>query len=148
MSRGRLPLLRLVSLALITLSIAAGCLRSTEAEPGRLQLTGDWIYTGVQTGAVRENLAGQLRILSESGATFQGRLDIVGTNEAGDSRVMTGVVSGSGDVDVVDFDAHVGTDARRHVGEVVADTITGTWVSSSPGGTLSSGTFRAEREPQ
>jgi len=141
-----LPLLRTASLALITLSIAAACLRSTEPEPGRLQLTGDWNYTGVQTGAIRENLVGQLRILSESGTTFQGRLDIVGTNEAGDSRVMTGVVSGSGNVDVVDFDAHVGADARRHVGQVVADTITGTWVSSSPGGTLSSGTFRAERE--
>lgn len=138
-------LLRAVSLSLITLGVAAGCLRSTDAQPGLLQLTGDWIYTGVQTGAVRENLSGQLRILSESGTTFQGRLDIVGTNEAGDSRVMTGLVSGSGEAEVVDFDAHVGAAARRHVGQVVADTIAGTWVTSSPGGTLSSGTFRAER---
>lgn len=139
---------RVASLSLITIVVAAGCLRSTEAEPGLLQLTGDWSYTGVQTGAVRENLVGQLRILSETGSTFQGRLDIVGTNEAGDSRVMTGSVSGSGESGVVDFDAHVEAAARRHVGQVVADTITGTWVGSAPGGTVVSGTFRAERESQ
>ncbi|HEU4748865.1 MAG TPA: hypothetical protein VFS56_10220 [Gemmatimonadaceae bacterium] len=124
----------------------AGCLRSTEAQPSQLELTGDWIYSGVQAGAVRENLAGQLRITSVSGTSFQGRLDIVGTNEAtGESRVMSGLVSGTGQSDIVDFDAHVETTARRHVGQVVADTITGTWVASSPGGAMSSGTFRAER---
>ena len=138
--------LRGASLSLITIALATGCLRSTEAEPSRFQLTGDWSYTGVQTGAVRENLVGQLRILSESGSSFQGRLDIVGTNEAGDSRVMTGSVSGTGESDVVDFDAHVEATARRHVGQVVADTITGTWVGSAPGGNVVSGTFRAERE--
>lgn len=127
---------------------ASGCLSSTASEPTRTQLTGDWNYTGVQTGAVRENLAGQLRILSESGTSFQGRLEIVGTNDAGQSRVMTGVVSGTGESDVVDFDAHVEAGARRHVGQVVADTITGTWVGSAPGGSVSSGTFRAERAPR
>lgn len=138
-------LVRAACLSLITTLVAGGCLSSTEAQPGLQQLTGEWSYTGVQSGAIRENLAGQLRILSESGTTFQGRLDVVGTNDAGDSRVMTGVVSGSTESDVVDFDAHVEAVARRHVGQVVADTITGTWVGSTPGGSVSSGTFRAER---
>ena len=128
--------------------IVSGCLSSTASEPTRTQLTGDWDYTGVQTGAVRENLAGQLRILSESGTSFQGRLEIVGTNDSGQSRVLTGVVSGTGESDVVDFDAHVEAGARRHVGQVVADTITGTWVGSAPGGSVSSGTFRAQRAPR
>ena len=141
-----LSVLRSSSLTLISIGIAAACLKSTAPQASQLQLTGDWSYTAVQTGGVRENLVGQLRILSESGSTFQGRLDIVATNESGDTRVMTGAVSGSGDSEAVDFDAHVEAAARRHVGQVVADTITGTWVGSSPGGTMSSGTFRAERE--
>lgn len=132
----------------MTIGIATGCLRSTEPQPGQVRLTGTWNYTGDQTGATRENLVGELRILSESGSTFEGRLDIVGTNEAGNSRVMSGSVSGSAGSDVVDFDAYVEASARRHVGQVVADTITGTWVGSSPGGTVSSGTFRAERKSQ
>ena len=138
--------LRASALCLITVVIAAGCLKSTEPRPGHVQLTGTWSYTGTQTGAVRENLVGELRVLSESGSTFEGRLDIVGTNEAGNSRVMSGSVSGSAESDVVDFDAHVEASPRRHVGQVVGDTITGTWVASTPGGSVSSGTFRAERE--
>ena len=138
--------LRTWALSLITIGVAAGCLRSTEPGSGQVQLTGTWSYSGTQTGAVRENLLGELRILSESGSTFEGRLDIVSTNEGGDSRVMSGSVSGSAESDVVDFDAHVEASARRHVGQVVGDTITGTWVGSTPGGSVSSGTFRAERE--
>ena len=138
--------LRAASLTLITIGVASACLKSTEPQPGQVQLTGTWNYTGVQTGGMRENLVGELRILSESGSTFEGRLDIVGTNESGDSRVMSGSVSGSGESDVVDFDAYVEAAARRHVGQIVGDTITGTWVGSAPGGSISSGTFRAERE--
>ena len=139
--------LRAALSSLLAIGAGAGCLSSTASQPTHTQLTGDWSYTGAQTGAVRENLAGQLRILSESGTSFQGRLEIVGTSDAGETRVMTGLVSGSAHSDVVDFDAHVESGARRHVGQVVADTIKGTWVGTSPGGGLSSGTFRAERAP-
>lgn len=141
-----MTMLRAWALSMIAIGVGAGCLKSTEPRPAQVRLTGTWSYSGAQTGAVRESLVGELRILSESGSTFEGRLDIVGTNEAGDSRVMSGSVSGSADSDVVDFDAHVEASARRHVGQVVGDTITGTWVGSTPGGSVSSGTFRAERE--
>lgn len=134
-------------LSLSSIALFGGCLSFTEAQPSQLQLTGDWTYIGVQTGAARENLSGQLQILSESGTSFQGRLDMVGTNEAtGESRVLGGPVSGTGESNVIDFDANVEATARRHVGQVLADTIRGTWVGSSPGGVMSSGTFRAERE--
>jgi len=126
-----------------------GCLRSTEAQPSNLQLTGDWVYTGVQTGAVRENLTGQLRVLGASGNSFQGQLNIVGVNEAtGESRVMVGPLSGIAEGNVVDFDANIEATTRRHVAQLDDDTITGTWVASSAGGAMSSGTFRAERESQ
>jgi len=62
--------------------------------------------------------------------------------------VLGGLVSGSeSGTAVIDFDADLDV-VRRHVGQIVADTITGTWIGSSPDGTMSSGTFRVEREPR
>jgi hypothetical protein len=125
-----------------------GCLKSTEPQPSLLQLNGTWNYTGVQTGPAQETLTGTLTISRESGTSFQGRLDLVGVNsQTGQSRVLGGLVSGSESAtDVIDFDADLDAAPRRHVGQIVADTITGTWVGPGSGGTVSSGTFRVERE--
>lgn len=138
---------------LAALLIAAGglvsaCLRSTEPQPSLLALSGSWNYTGVQSGPVRETLSGTLTISRESGSSFQGRLDIVAVNgQTGQSRSFGGLVSGSeSGADVIDFDADLEATPHRHVGRIVADTITGTWIGSSPDGTMSSGTFRVERE--
>ena len=128
--------------------MATGCLKSTEPQPSLLQLNGTWNYTGVQTSPIRETLSGTLTISRESGTSFQGRLDLVATNtQTGQSTVLGGLVSGAeSSSDVIDFDADVETTPRRHVGQIVADTITGTWVGSSSTGTVSSGTFRIERQ--
>jgi hypothetical protein len=144
-SRIRVSLRALVSATAVVLS---ACLRSTEPQASLLQLDGSWNYTGIQTGPVRESLSGTLTISAESGTSFQGRLDLVGVNsQTGQSRVLGGLVSGSErSSNVVDFDANVESTPRRHVGQMVADTITGTWIGSSPDGTMSSGTFRVERE--
>jgi len=125
-----------------------GCLKSTEPQPSLLQLNGTWNYTGVQTGPAQETLTGTLTISRESGTSFQGRLDLVGVNsQTGQSRVLGGLVSGSESAtDVIDFDADLDAAPRRHVGQIVADTITGTWVGPGSDGTVSSGTFRVERE--
>lgn len=129
------------------LSLSA-CLKSTEPRPSTLQLSGTWNYTGLQTSPVRETLAGTLTISRESETSFQGRLDIVGTNpQSGQTRVLGGLVSGSGSSgNVIDFDADLETTPRRHVGQMVADTIAGTWVGEGSNGAMSSGTFRIERE--
>jgi len=136
------------SLALASAFLVTGCLKSTEPQPSLLQLNGSWSYTGIQTGPVRETLSGTLTISRESGTSFQGRLDLVAVNsQTGESRVLGGLVSGSESAtDVIDFDADVESVPRRHVGQIVADTISGTWVGSLSGGTMSSGTFRVERE--
>jgi len=127
--------------------LLGGCLSSTDIKPPVLGLAGDWSYTGVQTGPVREILSGDLRINGESGTSFQGTLSLEGVNEAtGESRMMSGSVSGSGEGRVIDFDANVESTGRRHVGQILADTITGTWVGSTSGGIITSGTFRAERQ--
>jgi len=132
--------------ALACAVLLSACLKSTEPQPSLLQLSGSWNYTGVQTGPVRETLTGTLTISRESGTSFQGQLHLVGVNSQTElSRLLDGLVSGSESGDVIDFDADLEATPRRHVGQIVADTIAGTWYSSSDGA-MSSGTFRVERE--
>jgi hypothetical protein len=129
--------------------LLSACLKSTEPQPSLLQLNGSWNYTGVQTVPVQETLTGTLIISRESGTSFQGQLNLVGVNsQTQQQRILSGSVSGSeSGTDVIDFDANLETTPRRHVGQIVADTITGTWVSSADGA-MASGTFRVEREPK
>ena len=138
----------LAFLVMATSGLLSACLRSTEPQPSSLALNGSWTYSGVQTGPVRETLSGTLVISRESGTSFQGRVDLVGVNGlTGMSRALSGLVSGSASgVDVIDFDADIESTPRRHVGTIVGDTITGTWIGSSSDGTVSSGTFRIVRE--
>jgi len=145
------PIIRSIgaTLVLVACLLVSACLKSTEPQPSVLQLDGRWSFTGVQTGPVRETLSGTLTISRESGSSFQGRLDLVAVNsQTGESRVLGGLVSGAGSGSVIDFDADLEGSPRRHVGEQVADTISGTWVGQSSSGGVSSGTFRVEREPQ
>jgi hypothetical protein len=136
------------AVVLVTSGLLSACLKSTAPQDSLMRLNGTWSYTGVQSGPVQETLSGTLTISRESGSSFQGRLDLVGVNaQSGQSRVLGGLVSGSESAtNVVDFDADLESSPRRHVGQIVADTITGTWIGSSPDGTMSSGTFRVERE--
>jgi len=139
---------RVFTLACATLLSA--CLKSTEPQPSLLQLNGSWNYTGIQTVPVRETLTGTLTVSRESGTSFQGTLVLQGTNsQTQQQRNLNGSVSGSeSGTDVIDFDASLEATPRRHVGQIVADTITGTWIGSSADGAMSSGTFRVERETQ
>jgi hypothetical protein len=147
MNRSRTPRVRTFAVALVVLLSA--CLKSTEPQPSLIQLNGSWNYTGIQTFPVPETLSGTLSITRESGTSFQGRLDLLGINsQTQQQRLLNGTVSGSeSGTDVIDFDADLlEATPRRHVGQIVADTITGTWVGSSSDGNMSSGTFRVERE--
>ena len=140
---------RLVSCAmLVALTGIGGCLKSTEPQPSLLNLQGTWSYSAVQTAPIPETLSGTLDISRESGTSFQGRLDVVATNsQTGQTTSLNGLVSGAeSDGNVIDFDANLESTPRRHVGQIVADTIAGTWVGSSSGGAMASGTFRAERQ--
>jgi hypothetical protein len=136
------------ALLIATSGLLSACLKSTAPQDSVARLTGSWNYTGVQAGPVRETLSGTLTISRESGTSFQGRLDLLGVNaQSGQQRVLGGLVSGSESAtNVIDFDADLESSPRRHVGQIVADTITGTWIGASSDGTMSSGTFRVERE--
>jgi hypothetical protein len=133
---------------LVASGLLSACLKSTAPTDSLVRLNGTWSYTGVQSGPVQETLTGTLTISRESGASFQGRLYLERFNpQSGQTTVVEGQVSGSESAaNVVDFDADLESSPRRHVGQIVADTITGTWIGSSPDGTMSSGTFRVERE--
>jgi len=142
MSGSRTPGIRTLALAFVLLLPA--CLKSTEPQPSLIQLSGSWNYTGNQTLPVPETLSGTLNITRESGTSFQGQIQLVGVNSQQQQRLLNGSVSGSEiGTDAIDFDADLET-TRRHVGQIVADTITGTWYSSSDAA-MSSGTFRLER---
>jgi hypothetical protein len=134
------------ALALVGVLFLSACLKSTEPQPSLLQLNGSWKYTGVQTAPVPEILTGTLTISRESGISFQGLLVLQGTNtQTLQQRTLSGSVSGSeSGSDVIDFDANLET-IRRHVGQIVADTISGNWYSSSDA-PMSSGTFKVVRE--
>jgi hypothetical protein len=134
--------------ALVCVFALSGCLKSTEPQPSLLALNGTWSYTGVQTSPTRENLSGTLTISRESGTSFQGHLEVVATNaQTGQSVLLGGLVSGAeSGSNVIDFDADLEAQPRRHVGQILADTISGTWVGSSSNGSMSSGTFRVERQ--
>ena len=129
--------LKPATLSVVAALLLSACLKSTEPQPSQLQLNGTWSYTGVQTGPVRETLTGTLTVSGESGTSFQGRLDVIAVNtQTGQNRVLGGLVSGSETSGgVIDFDANVESSPRRHVGQIVADTITGTWVGESGNGT-------------
>ena len=137
------------TLGVVAVLLTPACLQSTAPQPSVLQLSGSWKYTGLQTAPVRATLTGTLAVSRESGTSFQGRLDLISANQqTGVPLVLGGLVSGSeSGSDVIDFDADLDV-VRRHVGQIVADTITGTWIGSAPDGTMSSGTFRVEREPR
>lgn len=144
------PLIR-SAMAMAALSFAAflaGCLSSTAVQPSLLDVRGEWSYAGAQSGANPESLSGTLVISTESGTAFQGRLDVFGVSQqSGQSRLLAGLVSGVVAANgVIDFDASVEATPRRHVGRIVADTITGTWVGHSADGVMTTGTFRTERE--
>jgi hypothetical protein len=133
--------------AIAFIAVGPGCLKPVEPKPSSIDLGGTWNYTGSQTGPVRETLSGPLNISSESGSTFQGRLDLVAVNtQTGMARTLGGLVSGAqSKSNLIDFDANLEAAPRRHVGQIVADTMSGTWVGSASDGSIISGTFRAER---
>jgi hypothetical protein len=147
--RGAARLKVTAALALVTAIAATGCLQSTDPQPPTIPLIGSWRYTGTQTGAIRETLLGTLVIGRQSGSAFQGSVDLVATNVVtGEARVLNGTLSGVvASSDAVDFDVSVELTPRRHVGQLVGDTITGSWVGTAAGGGTVSGVFRAERRP-
>jgi hypothetical protein len=106
---------------------------------------GTWSYSATQAAPAAQ-LTGTLTVVRQEGSTFDAELEVQERDPQGNVRNWSAVVSGrTVGADVVDFDVFVDALARRHVGRVAGDSITGTWaqLDAAP----RSGTFRSRRQP-
>jgi hypothetical protein len=145
---GRTRLLRFAGAFLLIMAglSVAGCLQPTDTGLSSISLAGRWQYSAVETGPAASTLDGTLVISHESGAAFQGLLDVTLVSTNGESRTLAGTVTGSApSASVIDFDVALEAAPRRHVGRLSGDTIAGTWLRLSGDGASASGTFSARR---
>ncbi len=136
-----------VSLVAGTL-LLSGCIASTDVGSAGVSVTGTWRYAGRQTVPADADLAGTLSFTTQVGATVAGALDVTETDFRGTPRRLTGAVAGrTVDSTTVDFDLVLSAVTRRHVGRVVGDSLTGTWIEQAVAGgaPTASGSFRAAR---
>lgn len=131
-------------LALLSL---IGCLQPTDTGVSSVSLAGHWQYSATEAGASARTLNGTLVISQQSGASFQGTLSVSSTNtETGETQSLAGTVSGSAPkAGAIDFDVSLEQLPRRHVGQLVGETLTGTWLRLSEQGVAATGTFSARR---
>lgn len=105
-------------------------------------LTGTWTYSA--TESTPATVTGTLSITDGGGCIIEGNVAVTIDNGDGTPSIADGGVSGVFLTSTaVDFTAEI-NGARRHLGTVVADTISGTW-SQPTGGSPLTGTFRAVR---
>jgi hypothetical protein len=135
-----------VFFGLALLSMVA-CLQPTDTGVSSVSLAGRWQYSATEAGASPRNLNGTLVISQQSGASFQGTLSVSSTNtETGETQSLAGTVSGSAPkAGAIDFDVSLEQLPRRHVGQLVGETLTGTWLRLSEQGVAATGTFSARR---
>lgn len=130
--------------------LAASACAGNATDPGRpgVSLVGTWRYAA--TGASAAQAQGALSFTQQRGAQVAGALDVLETAADGTQRRLAGPLAGqTSDSTTVDFEVQLGAAARRHVGRVRGDSLTGTWVETSVGGgaPTGSGSFRAARSP-
>ncbi len=104
---------------------------------------GNWTYSGTQSSPAA-TLTGTMTLSQPGTCTLAGTLAIAVDDGSGTPTNLSGPVSGVFlDATTVDLTAELGGE-RRHVGTVVADTISGTWAMTGAGGGVT-GNFRAVR---
>jgi hypothetical protein len=139
MTRRLWPILGIVGLA---------CASDTSQTSVIVDIVGTWSYTGVQTSPDARTLEGTLMVDTVSEDGFSGTASLTeyvpGT---GNSFAKNGAMQGIAvDHTTLDFDLVIdGEGTRRHVGSLIADTITGAWAEPDAGGAALQGTFRAVR---
>jgi hypothetical protein len=129
---------------------AVACLGPTDPGKMGVPVIGGWNYVATQGSPSAAQLNGALAFSGQTGAEISGTLDVVEIGLGGQQRRLAGPVSGrTVDSTTLDFDMLLGAVARRHVGKVRGDSLTGTWVETPLEGGLpsASGTFRASRSP-
>ena len=134
-------------LALLALALSA-CQSPVENCGAGAPVTGTWRYAGAQESPVHASLSGSLSITAQSCEDFSGQLDLLVTDELGQSRRLAGPVTGRIiDATTLRFDAYLDATSRQHIGSIAADSIAGSWVAiGGDAGQTLAGTFVGRRE--
>jgi hypothetical protein len=113
-----------------------------EASP----LVGQWSYSGTQDTPATGSLSGTLAVTSAGCGAMIGQLDVLETDELGETRRLAGVVSGSVFANgTVRFDAELAGGTRQHLATLRGDSLVGNWAGAANGGTAS-GSFEGRRK--
>ena len=101
-----------------------------------------WAYRGTQRLPTVLQLQGDLVITSRSGDRFEGSLTLLRGEPGGQVERVTGLVRGRRQNDRLDFDATLAGATVRHYGEMLGDSVAGSWLDDSGNGaSLVSGSF-------
>ena len=132
------PLLLLVACTVSCSSPSGPC-----DEPGDIR--GEWTYQATQDATTSATLHGSMVISTRRCGDFQGVLDVVEVRPTGESRRVSGPVTGTLlDSTLVRFEASVGGTMREHLARIHADSITGDWIQALTGA-AASGRFAGRR---
>lgn len=141
-ARPRRSAMYFLSVVLLAGSLS-GCASATDAGSTSIDLRGLWAYTAVQTSGTRVSYTGTLNFTQQTGATFNGSLDLQAATPQGVVTRVSAVVGGrvlAGNE--IDFDAGFLDGTRRYVGMIAGDSITGSWATSD---LAASGTYAMKR---
>lgn len=125
---------------ILTLAACSSPVATCSASDG---LGGRWTYLAQQETPVRGTITGTVVLSSANCIDFQGALDAVEVFPTGETRRLSGAVTGTVvEGTLVTFAASLGSEEREHLARLDGDSIAGTWVESSGGG---SGRFSGTR---
>ncbi len=127
------------------LVVVAGCSAApTDSDATSVQ----WRYNGTQRMPTLVRIEGALVLTRVSGDRFEGSLDVLRTDALGQVERVRGLVAGRNRDNTMDFEANLDGNTVRHVGRVVGDSVSGTWLDDSGlGSLLVSGDFVLVRAP-
>src|SRR5262245_53445628 len=95
---------------------------------------GEWTYQATQDAPTSATIHGSMVITTRRCSDFQGILDVVEVLPTGESRRVSGPVSGTVlDSTLFRFEAVIGGATREHLARVRADSMTGDWVQALAG---------------
>jgi hypothetical protein len=133
-------------LALSVLALA--CSNPAQVGTASIDVSGPWSYFATSASSPT-TLTGTMTFNQSGMAGFSGALDAE-QRTSGQVQHVVGIVSGRTlDSARVDFDLVLELSSRRHhIGKVVGDSITGTWLETTSTGIVASGAFRGRRSAQ
>jgi hypothetical protein len=137
----------IATLALLMIHLIGACAGATGDGGAAPDLRGSWSFVGAQTSPQAAELHGVLEIGAQEGDRFTGTIDLLELTNGGSVRQLVGQVSGRVlEGTIVDFDATIDAEPRRHVAALSASGVAmeGEWVNGITVGSAT-GAFRCDR---